>query len=119
VIASAVCYFMSSVENINFFKRIGRSCLYFIDKLCWVKVMKHLKYLVTLTLSALALTACSQAEMVSESECDKVVAHAKSILKENAPSKADMLKQCKAASDEARGCVMASDKPMKLLQCDF
>jgi len=81
--------------------------------------MKNLKYLVTLTLSTLALTACSQAEMVSVSECDKVVSHAKSILKENAPSKADMLKQCKAASDEARGCVMAADKPMKLLKCDF
>ena len=30
-----------------------------------------------------------------------------------------MLKQCKAATDEARGCIMAADKPMKLLQCDF
>ena len=67
----------------------------------------------------LFLSACSKIEPVPESACDKVIAHAKSILKEKAPSASSMLKQCKAASDEARGCVMASDKPMKLLKCDF
>lgn len=81
--------------------------------------MKQLKALLLIFVIGLVLNACSQAEMVSVNECDKVVAHAKSVLKENAPSQADMLKQCKAASDEARGCVMAADKPMKLLKCDY
>ncbi|MFY8298779.1 hypothetical protein AAEU28_08420 [Pseudoalteromonas sp. SS15] len=81
--------------------------------------MKSISTLAVLSFCGFLLTACSKAESVPESECDKVVAHAKSVLKENAPSKSDMLKQCKATSDEARGCVMAADKPMKLLKCDF
>jgi len=66
-----------------------------------------------------ALTACSKADPVPVSECKKVVSHAKKILGEQAPSSSKMLKQCKAASDEARGCVLAADKPMKILKCDF
>ena len=81
--------------------------------------MKQQNLAILVTCLAVGLFACSQAELVSVSECDKVVAHAQTILKENAPSKAGMLKQCKAATDEARGCVLASDKPMKLLKCDF
>jgi uncharacterized protein YgiB involved in biofilm formation len=81
--------------------------------------MKQFIALVLIFVCGLVLNACSQAEMVSVKECDTVVAHAKSVLKDNAPSQADMLKQCKAASDEARGCVMAADKPMKLLKCDL
>ena len=63
--------------------------------------------------------ACSKDAPVPESECEKVVTHVKSVLKDKAPSTSKMLKQCKAATDEARGCVMAADKPMKILQCDF
>jgi hypothetical protein len=76
--------------------------------------------LVTL-LSAMLITlvGCSKAPPVSISECDTVVSHVKSVLKDNAPSKSKMLQQCEAATDEARGCVMAADKPMKILQCDF
>ena len=65
------------------------------------------------------LTACSKADPVPMSECKKVVSHAKKVLGEQAPSSSKMLKQCKAASDEARGCVLAADKPMKILKCDF
>jgi hypothetical protein len=65
------------------------------------------------------LNACSKATPVPVSQCNEVVSHVKKILGKNAPSKSKMLKQCKAASDDARGCVMAADKPMKILQCDF
>jgi len=65
------------------------------------------------------LISCSKPAPVSINECDKVVSHVKSILKDRAPSNSEMLKQCKAANDEARGCVMAANKPMKILQCDF
>jgi uncharacterized protein YcfL len=65
------------------------------------------------------LAGCSKAEPVPVSECKSVVAHAKRILGDKAPSSSEMLKQCKAATDEARGCVLAADKPMKLLDCDF
>ena len=65
------------------------------------------------------LSGCSKADPVPVSECKAVVSHAKRVLGDKAPSSSQMLKQCKAASDEARGCVMAADKPMKLLDCDF
>jgi len=65
------------------------------------------------------LLACSKHEPVPVSQCDKVVAHAKKVLGSQAPSMAEMNKQCKAATDDARGCVLAADKPMKLLKCDF
>jgi len=65
------------------------------------------------------LTACSKATPIPVSECENVVSHVKKVLSKNAPSHSKILKQCKKASDEARGCVMAADKPMKILQCDF
>ena len=65
------------------------------------------------------LSACSDTVPIPVSECAKVVAHAKKILGDKAPSTADMSKQCKEASDEARGCVLAATKSMKILQCDM
>lgn len=70
-------------------------------------------------ISIATLTACSKADPVPVTECKKVVSHAKKVLGEQAPSSSKMLKQCKAASDEVRGCVLAADKPMKILKCDF
>ena len=67
----------------------------------------------------MCISSCSEAPSVPKSECKKVVAHAKSILKDKAPSKSKMLKQCEKASDTARGCVMSSKKAMQILQCDF
>ncbi len=82
------------------------------------KTLNIIFYL-ALPLVILTLASCSKATPVPVSDCDAVVSHVKSVLKDNAPSKSKMLKQCKAATDEARGCVMAADKPMKILQCDF
>ncbi|WDE13415.1 hypothetical protein [Thalassomonas haliotis] len=65
------------------------------------------------------LLGCSKHEPVAVGQCDKVVAHAKKILGNKGPSTTEMNKQCKAATDDARGCVLAADKPMKLLKCDF
>ncbi|WDE03785.1 hypothetical protein SG34_020735 [Thalassomonas viridans] len=65
------------------------------------------------------LFACSKHEPVPVNQCDQVIAHAKKVLGGKAPSTAEMSKQCKAATDDARGCVLAADKPMKLLKCDF
>ncbi|KPV96332.1 hypothetical protein AN214_01678 [Pseudoalteromonas sp. P1-9] len=88
--------------------------------------MNHLKFRassVTLSLTCsfaiVVLSGCSKADPVPVTECKTVVSHAKRVLGDKAPSSSQMLKQCKAASDEARGCVMAADKPMKLLDCDF
>ena len=67
----------------------------------------------------IALSGCSDAAPVPVSECAKVVAHAKKVLGDKAPSTIDMTKQCKEASDEARGCVLAANKAMKILNCDM
>jgi len=82
------------------------------------KILNIISYL-ALPLVILTLVSCSKATPIPKSECQTVVSHVKSILKDKAPSKSKMLKQCEAATDEARGCVMAADKPMKILQCDF
>ena len=75
---------------------------------------------ITLLISTLiALSGCSDAAPVPVSECAKVVAHAKKVLGDKAPSTIDMTKQCKEASDEARGCVLTADKAMKILNCDM
>ena len=81
--------------------------------------MVSINKLSVLIFAIATLTACSKADPVPVSECKKVVSHAKKVLGEQAPSSSKMLKQCKAASDEARGCVLAADKPMKILKCDF
>ena len=82
------------------------------------KAMNIVSFL-ALPLVIITLVSCSKATPVPKSECKAVINHVKSILKDKAPSRADMLKQCNVASDEARGCVMAANKPMKILQCDF
>ena len=64
----------------------------------------------------LSLSGCG-APPVAVSECDKVVKHIRGVLKDKAPSTSELTKQCKAATDEQRGCAMAADKPMKILQC--
>ncbi|SFD19621.1 hypothetical protein [Pseudoalteromonas denitrificans] len=81
--------------------------------------MNTIKSVSILIPAAFVLMACSKADPVPVSECKKVVNHVKKVLGEQAPSSRKMLKQCKAASDEARGCVLAADKPMKILKCDF
>ena len=82
------------------------------------KTMNILSYL-SLPLVVITLVSCSKATPVPESECEAVVSHVKKVLKDNAPTQSKMLKQCKAATDDARGCIMAADKPMKILKCDF
>jgi len=82
------------------------------------KSMNIISFL-ALPLVIITLVSCSKATPVPKSECKAVITHVKSILKDKAPSRADMLKQCNVASDETRGCVMAANKPMKILQCDF
>lgn len=84
-----------------------------------VKSTLVLKPILVACIALFVVTACSKATPVPESDCDKVIKHAKKVLGKNAPSSSKMQKQCKAATDEARGCVMAADKPMKILQCDF
>ena len=75
--------------------------------------------LLTVVVALSAITACGGAEPLPQSDCDKIVTHVKKVLGKFAPAHGEMVKQCQAASDEARGCAMAAQKPMALSQCDF
>ena len=82
-------------------------------------IISYVALPLVLSVMIVTLVSCSKATPVPASECSTVINHVKKILKERAPSKSKMLEQCQAATDDARGCIMAADKPMKILQCDF
>jgi hypothetical protein len=65
----------------------------------------------------LLMQACSNYEPVSVSECNKVVAHATKVLGSFAPSQSEMMVDCKKATDNERGCIMASTKKGQIAQC--
>lgn len=75
--------------------------------------------LLTVIVALSAITACGGADPLPQSDCDNIVSHVKQVLGKFAPGNSEMVKQCQAASDEARGCAMAAQKPMALSQCDF
>lgn len=67
-----------------------------------------------------AFTGCFGGnDPVPKSQCSKVVSHAAKILGDKAPSRSNMMSQCKAATDAKRGCVMAANSAMKILNCDL
>ena len=63
------------------------------------------KCLTITALLMLTLTACSKYEPVSVDQCSKVVSKARKVMGSSADSKSDMMKQCKAATDQERGWV--------------
>jgi len=65
----------------------------------------------------LLISACSNYEPVSVAECDKVVAHAAKVLGNFAPKQSVMMADCKKATDNERGCIMASTKKGQIAQC--
>ena len=72
---------------------------------------------ITIATAVLFLPSCTDYEPVAASDCDKVVQHAQQVLGNFAPSYADGMKDCKAASDSERGCVLAATKKGQLAQC--
>ncbi|OEF61229.1 hypothetical protein A1OW_20295 [Enterovibrio norvegicus] len=69
------------------------------------------------SLLSFGLIACSGHDPVPESKCGEVVKHAQKVLGAMAPSAGELMSQCKAADDSARGCVMAATKKGALAQC--
>ncbi|MFT7184863.1 MAG: hypothetical protein ACI84K_000229 [Pseudohongiellaceae bacterium] len=60
---------------------------------------------------------CTSYEPVFVAECNKVVKHAQQILGKLSPPYQDLLKSCKAASDDKRGCILAAKKVGRMTQC--
>ncbi len=65
----------------------------------------------------LLLQGCSSYEPVSVSKCDAVIKHAKKVLGEMAPTHSKMQAECKAATDQERGCMMAATTKGQISQC--
>jgi len=82
-----------------------------------MKSYQSLKTITCLSITLLLMQACSNYEAVSVSECDKVVAHAKKVLGKFASSTAEMMADCKKATDKERGCIMAASKKGQIAQC--
>jgi len=82
-----------------------------------MKSQKSLIRIAGLFVGVLLMQGCSNYEPVSVSECNKVVAHATKILASFAPSQSEMMADCKKATDNERGCIMASTKKGQIAQC--
>ena len=82
-----------------------------------MKLMKKRISITAIVLGLAFMSACSNYDPVAASECGAVVRHAQKVLGSLAPSRSDMMADCKKASDNERGCVMASDKKGALAQC--
>ncbi|OUS29209.1 hypothetical protein A9Q99_08830 [Gammaproteobacteria bacterium 45_16_T64] len=82
-----------------------------------MKTHKLLRYIIALVLGAAFIQGCSRYDPVPVSDCSKVVRHAQKVLGDLAPSHKEMMTDCKAASDNDRGCIMASSKKGEVAQC--
>jgi ABC-type uncharacterized transport system auxiliary subunit len=68
----------------------------------------------------LGLWGCgNKYEPVAVSKCSKVVKHARKLMGNKADSVSKMTTQCKAASDQERGCVMVADSKADLMRCSM
>lgn len=65
----------------------------------------------------LTLSACSKYEPVPADQCSKVVSKARKVMGSSADSKADMMKQCKEATDQERGCANEATTKADLMRC--
>lgn len=79
--------------------------------------MKSIQTITGIFIAVLLLQGCDNYEPVAASNCSNVVQHAQKILGDFAPSRANMMKDCKEASDNERGCVMAATKKGQVAQC--
>jgi hypothetical protein len=62
---------------------------------------------------------CTKYDPVPVSDCSKVVRHVKKVIGKSAPKSSELKAQCKAGSDQDRGCVMAATSPADLMRCSM
>jgi len=68
-------------------------------------------------LGALLLVGCKSYEDVPVEDCNKVVSHARKLLGASAEPPAKLMKDCKAAESQDRGCAMAAASAADLMRC--
>ena len=78
---------------------------------------KSFSFIIGLFVSVLFLQGCSSYDPVSVSKCAGVVRHAKKTLGKMAPNRSKMMADCKKATDNERGCIMAATTKMQVSKC--
>jgi hypothetical protein len=74
--------------------------------------------LFTVLMAVCCVTACGpKHDPLPVKKCGLVGTHARKLLGSRADSRVKMMKECKAANDEDRGCAMAADSAADLLRC--
>lgn len=65
-------------------------------------------------------TGCGPSyEPVPATQCSELAKHSKKLLGARAETRKVMMKKCRAATDELRGCAMAADSAADLLRCSM
>ena len=64
------------------------------------------------------MKGCSSYEPVAVDQCEHVVKHATEVLGKLSPSNNDLLKSCKAATDDKRGCIMTAENLKEITKCE-
>ncbi len=82
-----------------------------------MKVEPSKYFLIALFVSILLFQGCSSYAPVSVSQCVEVVKHTKKMLGRMAPKRKRMMVDCKKATDEARGCIMAATTKIQIAHC--
>lgn len=63
------------------------------------------------------ISGCQSHDPIPASQCGEVVSHARRLMGDRADPWAKMTRQCQAASDQERGCVMVADSAADILRC--
>ncbi|MGI2257882.1 hypothetical protein [Shewanella sp. GXUN23E] len=63
------------------------------------------------------MSAYGQDKKVPASQCPQVIEHVKFVQGGKSPGQAALMAECKVASDEERGCLMAASTRVQLAQC--
>jgi len=73
--------------------------------------------IIGLFVGVLLIQGCSSYEPVPVSQCSSVIKHAKKVLGSAAPKSSEMKANCKEATDQERGCIMAATTKGLIAQC--
>jgi len=78
---------------------------------------KSISFTIVLFASVLFFQGCSNYDPVFASDCAGVVSHAKKTLGKLAPKRSKMMADCKKATDNERGCIMAATTKVQISKC--
>ena len=70
-----------------------------------------------LSIQLFAVAGCSKHTPVPVTQCNAVVTHASRVLGDDAGSSSQLMKDCREATDQQRGCALAAKSAISLMRC--